>query len=335
MPQPKNKVIFCLDSSGSMNAIAKPTVDAFNKILEETKASSFKSGQDTSVSLYTFGERSSVVRKIYDVPIGMVRPLAHNAYRPDGQTPMFDCVGEAIEDHLTFQDGVTAFVLNCITDGQENHSRRFRANDLKRLVTQVQRTDFWTVTFMVPRGDKAELVRQFDIPDGNVAEWDVQSAEGVAALGRAYSAGMGNYYATRSAGRTSTRGFFVTDMSKVSTSDVRRQLTDVSGRYVALRVPAEATIRDFVENSGFAFGIGRAFYQLSKDEEVQPQKQILLREKGKHTIYGGAEARSLLGLPDSLTVKVRPGNHANWDIFVQSTSVNRRLVRGTTLMYER
>lgn len=35
----------------------------------------------------------------------------------------------------------------------------------------------------------------------------------------------------------------------------------------------------------------------------------------------------------SFDAQVKPGNHANFDIFVQSTSFNRKLVRGTKLLY--
>jgi hypothetical protein len=33
-------------------------------------------------------------------------------------------------------------------------------------------------------------------------------------------------------------------------------------------------------------------------------------------------------------VKVKPGNHLNYSIFVESTSNNRKLVRGSTLLYQ-
>ena len=101
-------------------------------------------------------------------------------------------------------------------------------------------------------------------------------------------------------------------------------------------MPYEFEIRPFVERSGYTYVKGNAFYQLTKDENaVQPYKEILLREKNKQIIYGGDGARKLIGLQEKLTVAVQPGNHANWDIFVQSTSVNRKLVRGTTLLYKR
>ena len=79
---------------------------------------------------------------------------------------------------------------------------------------------------------------------------------------------------------------------------------------------------------------GAAFYLLMKPEnEVQDHKQIAIRDKKTGVIYSGVNARQMLGLPYHGTVKVVPGNHGGYDIFIQSTSVNRKLVKGTQVLY--
>ncbi len=93
---------------------------------------------------------------------------------------------------------------------------------------------------------------------------------------------------------------------------------------------------DLVEEKVGPYRIGCAFYELTKREQIQAHKNVLIREKNKRTapIYGGKEARTLLGLPEHGDVKVTPGNHMNYSIFVQSTSRNRKLCRGTVCLYE-
>lgn len=80
---------------------------------------------------------------------------------------------------------------------------------------------------------------------------------------------------------------------------------------------------------------GAAFYQLTKAEKnVQSWKYILIRRKGSGEVYAGREdVRRMLGLPVGVDVGVNPGNHGDYDIFVQSASVNRKLVRGTDVVY--
>lgn len=334
-PAPKNKILLLLDSSGSMASIATPAVDAFNNILGSIKAASFATGQETDVSLYTFGEYSAVRCKFLDVPVVDVVKLDRHIYSPDGQTPLYDCIGDAITTALDSGSiGNVSYVLNVITDGEENFSSRFSETEIQRLIKRVQATDRWTVTFTVPHGNKAAVMRRFGVHDGNVTEWEV-SAAGAAKVAQSFAGSYRNYFVSRSQGATKSDGFFVTDMSKVKSATVKKQLTDVCRDFAVLHVQREEAIRPFVEGCGYAYALGHAFYQLSKNEEIQPYKGIILREKGKTTLYGGDEARDLLGFPVKLTVKVKPGNHANWDIFVQSTSVNRILVRGTDLLYRR
>lgn len=69
-----------------------------------------------------------------------------------------------------------------------------------------------------------------------------------------------------------------------------------------------------------------------KPEKVQGSKKVLLVEKGKPEVWAGSQARQMIGLPIAADAKVEPGNHANYDIFVQSTSVNRKLPRGTKII---
>ena len=49
-------------------------------------------------------------------------------------------------------------------------------------------------------------------------------------------------------------------------------------------------------------------------------------------MYSGQEARQMIGLPD-MNVRVSPNHNADFDIFVQSTSINRKLIAGTRYLY--
>ena len=220
-----------------------------------------------------------------------------------------------------------------ITDGEENTSKSFTAKDLTGLMGRMQKTDRWSFAFLLPKGASKTFCGQFGIPDGNVKEWEA-SAAGMKAAAVAVQAGIGAYYSIRTLGKSSMKGFFTTDLSKVSTSEVKKQLDDIRDKVHVWTIPNECDIRPFCESkTGSPYIRGSAYYQLTKDELVQASKQVILVEKGKSSVYAGEDARGILGLPDGESVKVRPGNHSNWDIFVQSKSLNRRLVRGTKLVY--
>lgn len=84
-----------------------------------------------------------------------------------------------------------------------------------------------------------------------------------------------------------------------------------------------------------AYHKGTGFYQLSKSEKaVQDYKIIVARNKSTGAVYGGIkQIRQLLGLPESGTISLRPGDHGDWDLFIQSTSTNRVLMPGTSALY--
>lgn len=328
-----NHFVICLDRSGSMQSIQRQAVDTFNQNVKSIQEGASKSGQEATISLVTFG--GDIQTKYLCDPVSGLRTLDYSEYRPDGQTPLFDAVGRMIEklkDRKDANDENVSYMFIVITDGEENAST-IKAPRLIEMMRDVQKTDRWSFAFLLPPRTSANFCRQFGIPDGNVKEWEA-SARGMQEAARSVDAGISSYYTSRASGARSVKGFFMTDMSKVSVHEVRNRLVDIRNQVKIVDINRTAPIREFVERElGLTYQTGRAFYQLMKDEKVQYHKKVILRARGDDAVYAGEEARHLLGLPDGIDVQVRPGDHANWDIFVQSTSVNRKLVPGTRLLY--
>ena len=67
-------------------------------------------------------------------------------------------------------------------------------------------------------------------------------------------------------------------------------------------------------------------------------------DKGTGDIYTGPAVRAMLGLPEwspdkkasasRKDAKLRPVDLTKWAVFIQSTSVNRKLIGGTRFLYE-
>ena len=106
-----------------------------------------------------------------------------------------------------------------------------------------------------------------------------------------------------------------------------------SGRFQVLDVGRDMPIKEFVTENGLLFKIGRGFYEFTKTETIQGHKEIVLMDRKTGDIFQGAAAREMLGL-DSHTARTRPAALAKYAVFVQSTSVNRKLVGGTRFLYE-
>jgi hypothetical protein len=328
----KTRVSFVLDDSASIKQarIEKDVHQAFNRYLKDFSEESISSGDDISVSLYLFGE--SINREFHNVPARHISQLAR--YNPEqGRTKLFEATAKAIKDaeDLERSEGKdTAFLIYVITDGA-NNDPRYTVAQLRADIERVQKKGNYTLAFMLPPGEKRAFCREFRISEGNVMEWET-TKKGVAQASDVQSASIKNYMVSRRAGAMSTDKFYA-DMSHVSSADVRSALEDISKRCQVRTLWKDERIDDFCRREFGGYLKGAGFYQLMKTEKaVQGYKGILIMEKGKSAIYAGDAARQMLGLPDH-TVKLVPGDHANFDIFVQSTSMNRNLNNGTKFIY--
>lgn len=137
----------------------------------------------------------------------------------------------------------------------------------------------------------------------------------------------------RTKGIRGSRKVFSTGAEAVNKETIKAAgLTPVeSSQYQLLPVDREVAIREWIVTAGHTYRTGGAFYELSKSEKVQARKQIAVLEKKTDRVYSGRMARALLGLPDS-EVRVKPDHNDDFTIFVQSTSVNRKLVPNTRIL---
>lgn len=327
-----------VDCSGSMSSLESATAKALNSSIETIKQQAKATGQDTllEVVLFSSGYNADIIKVIRSLGnVQACAPISAYEVNAHGGTPLWEATKRSIETLQAFPtkaDEDVGYVVMVITDGG-NTDRHDLAPTLSQLIKSVQSTDKWTVTFLTPPGYKSALVSTLNLFEGNVQEWE-GTVKGVETYTASNNAGFSNYFSSRAMGASSVKSFYTTDLSNISTKDVKKALNDLSGQFRVLTVKAEAEIKPFVESeTGKPYTAGSAFYQLTKDEKVvQSYKELLIVEKGKKAIYGGPDARTLLGLPVGQDVKVRPGNHANFDLFVQSTSNNRKLVRGTKLL---
>jgi hypothetical protein len=335
----KNYIGISRDHSGSMRCIAHVASKDYNSKIESIRAATLENNQDTIVSVTEcgHGHTAGIKRVIVNSNVTTLQPLT--SYDANGYgTPLFDSVGDLIEQFEAMPDASNpevSFLVMAITDGHENASKRYNARSLADKIRRLSATDRWTFVFRVPRGHGRNLAR-LGIPEGNILEWD-QTERGVTQAAKRDAEAFTEYFKGRSAGIGATSKFY-TDLSNVTSKDVATVMEDVSKEVLVLPVGVNdnaVQIRPFVETRlGRPMKKGAGFYQLTKTEPiVQDYKKILIRDKTTQSIYHGAAARQMLGLPTYGNIRLAPGNHGNFDIFVQSTSVNRKLAAGTNLIY--
>jgi hypothetical protein len=319
-----------------MRRLAGSALKDYNDTIRVIKDEAGKYDIDTVVSVVNsgVGVQGNVVRDVTNSSISTLKPM--NTYIANGSsTPLFDSIGDLIEQFESLpdkDDPSVSFLVMVITDGQENSSRKWTAGKIVSAIKRLQGTDRWTFTFRVPKGYKRDLVSQFNIPEDNIIEWDL-SNQGMAAASVAHEAGIRNYYSSRSVGVSSSKAFYA-DLSGVSFNEVKKSLDDITNQVMQFQVTAydPDSIRPFIQSKGYIYIKGSAYYELTKSETVQSHKDIIILDKQSRKYYSGDNARDLLGLPRYVEIKLRPAMSDRYKIYVQSTSVNRRLIPGTDLL---
>lgn len=324
-----NHVVLVLDASLSMRPHQDQLVRVADGQVKYLARRSQELDQETRVSVYSFNNRVQCL--IYDKDV-LRLPSIKDLYRPQGMTALVDATLKSLDDldKTATLYGDHAFLAFVLTDGQENCSN----NKPKRLVDYLSGIrDNWTVACLVPDQRSVFEAKGFGFPPENVAVWDATSAAGVTEVGETIRRATDSFMDGRTKGVRGTRSLFSTGIDAVNAATVHATLTPLAeGTYDIVPVHNDSPIRDYVHSRGLSYSIGKGFYQLTKTETIQSQKLIAIREKRTGRVYSGDAARDLLGLPRDLEVKVKPNVNPEYDVFVQSTSVNRKLIRDTDLL---
>jgi hypothetical protein len=86
---------------------------------------------------------------------------------PRSNTALFDAIGDSIR-HLEFHAGnlltrkEASVIVVVLTDGQENASRRYSAEMIRREIDRLQATDLWTFSFLGADFDITETAAAFN-----------------------------------------------------------------------------------------------------------------------------------------------------------------------------
>lgn len=321
-----NHIALVIDRSGSMDHLQKQVVQVADNQIDYLAKRSKELDQETRATVYTFDDRIDCV--YYDKDV-LRMPSISEAYRIGGATALIDATMKAIDDLSKTPElyGDHAFLVYVLTDGEENRSRT-KAFELEAKIKGLP--DNWTIAAFVPNQNGKFEAKKFGFPADNIAIWDT-SSKGLAEVGETIRTATDNFMTQRSVGVRGSKNLF--NMAPVSKAVVAGAMPKLHpGQYRMFDVLDTGRIDEFVESKTHrAYQLGEAFYQLSKTEKVQPAKKVALYDKKTHGVYVGWEARKLLGLPDH-EVKVGPTQLPDFDIFIQSTSVNRKLVAGTKVL---
>lgn len=323
-----NHVVFVLDASGSMRSLSSDIVTIFDGLVAHLARRSQEISQEVRVSVYLFADRTECL--FYDMDV-MRLPSLKNHYHAKGNTALMDAALLAARELKMTPElhADHAFLMYVLTDGEENASLS-RAFELETVINAA--AENWTFACLVPNEYGRRQASIHGFPRENIQIWET-SQTGLKEAWTKVKVATDNFMDARAKGVRGSKNLFQLDTLSLSKKAVTSALNKLSlTAYSLLPITKAEAIKEFVERwTATPYRPGSGYYILTKPEKIQGYKQICIQDKMTGAVYSGSEARQMLGLPD-FEVKVTPAQHYKFNIFAQSTSLNRKLVPGTVLL---
>lgn len=174
--EPEILVSVVLDESGSMSSCRDQTISGYNEYLNGLR----KDGKPYLITLAKFDLASGdpTCRVAYkNTPVAKAPELSQDSYTPRGSTPLYDAVGITIKAIDSESTGKPVLFM-IITDGEENASREFTAEQVKAMIREREQRG-WTFVYLGANQDAWVTGQAFGVRAANAATYGTQHMQGV------------------------------------------------------------------------------------------------------------------------------------------------------------
>ena len=171
----QTELVFILDRSGSMSGLESDTIGGFNGMIAQHRSE----GGDVLVSTVLFDHEHEVVHdrvRIADVPA-----LTSKEYYTRGCTALLDAMGDAIHHiknvhkYARAEDRPARTMFIITTDGMENSSTRYTADQVRAMVKQQEEAG-WEFVFLGANIDAVQVAGGLGIRAENAVEFACDAA---------------------------------------------------------------------------------------------------------------------------------------------------------------
>lgn len=176
MDKKRTELVFVIDKSGSMSGLEADTIGGFNSMLNKIKAE----GDPCRLTAVMFNNESDV---IYDrIDIEAVPELTDKDYEPGGSTALVDATVEAVKKIIKVQKNSSEnyraenVIFVIITDGEENSSREYTADYLKKLIREEEEKYGWEFVFLGANIDAVKTADMYGIRESHSANYMADKA---------------------------------------------------------------------------------------------------------------------------------------------------------------
>ena len=165
------EIVFILDRSGSMTGLEADTIGGFNAMIEKQKAAP----GEAFVSTVLFDTQRDVIHD--RVALQDVCPMTREDYWVRGCTALLDAVGKAIHHignvhkYAREEDRPEKTIFVITTDGMENASREYSAEQVRKMIQQQKEKYGWEFLFLGANIDAVGTARGLGIDEDRAVNY--------------------------------------------------------------------------------------------------------------------------------------------------------------------
>ena len=169
------ELVFILDRSGSMAGLESDTIGGFNAMIEKQK----RAEGEAYVSTVLFNHESVVIHDRADVK--KISPMTGRDYQVDGCTALLDAIGKAIHHignvhkYAREEDRPEKTVFVIVTDGMENASRSYTADEIRAKIERQKSRYGWEFLFLGANIDAVETAGRYGISEDRAVTYRCDS----------------------------------------------------------------------------------------------------------------------------------------------------------------
>lgn len=182
-----------IDQSGSMNGTRQSTVDGINEYINNLKEDGGK--YKVSLTMFDSGVQNELRldKPWNDLYIDDVPELKLEDYNPAGGTPLQDAFCTTLNEIKDRKDMKYLFVV--LTDGHENSSKEYKAEDMKNLKAKLEAKENWTFVYLGANQDAFSVSSTYGFTPSNTSNFNV-TAKGTGMVFANLSAATRSYSAS-------------------------------------------------------------------------------------------------------------------------------------------
>ncbi len=160
------ELVFILDRSGSMAGLERDTIGGFNAMLKKQQAIE----GECRITTVLFDNQINILHDRLDIQA--IGCLTEKDYQVGGSTALLDAIGSTInkignvQKHSAYEHRASKVLFVIITDGEENSSREFSSERVKKMTEHQMKKYNWEFIFLGANIDAVETSKMYGIrPD--------------------------------------------------------------------------------------------------------------------------------------------------------------------------